>query len=128
MLVPANDIPGGELVPSAIARSGCGENRWTVVENILEFTLTHGCVIILKPINTLQLTTRLDVSVADFFSANTQLSIRDKLALSIGVNPSRIKVVGFSIGSVIVQFEILTDPADSSLSEEEQIQQLQTLQ
>lgn len=50
--------------------------------------------------------------MADFFNAGGEQNFIDKFASTLGIHPSRIKIAGLRVGSVIVDYLIGPDPSD----------------
>ena len=90
----------------------CGENRYEGVVNILEFYLTAGCTILIKPIDSIQAKIRLEWTLNEFFADGGTTTFADRLAASLGIHASTIKVVAVYQGSVVVEF-MITDTAST---------------
>ena len=81
---------------------GCGENRFVGVENFLEFYITPGCEIEIKPKDAIMTKVRMEWSLAEFYSNGGVTRFVDRLAASLGINANRIKTVAVYEGSTIV--------------------------
>lgn len=94
----------------------CGENRFVGVLNILEFYLPSGCTIDIEPVDSIQTLVRMDWTLEEYFWAGGTTNFVDRLASSLGIHASEIKVVSVYEGSVYVQASI--QPEDSENIEE----------
>jgi hypothetical protein len=104
----------------AITRSFCGENRYIGVKNILEFYLTQGCKLQIAPRNAIQTMVRMEWTVDEFFDNGGTTQFVDRVAGSLGIHASTIKVVSVYTGSLVVNYDIaVADPADDSSSSDE---------
>jgi hypothetical protein len=100
-----------------VTRSFCGENRYIGVKNILEFYLTQGCKLQIAPRNAIQTMVRMEWSVDEFFNNGGTTTFVDRVAGSLGIHASTIKVVSVYEGSLVVNYDIaVDDPADDSSS------------
>lgn len=98
-----------------IKRTACGENRYIGVKNILEFYLTQGCVLQIAPRNAIQTMVRMEWSVDEFFNNGGTTTFVDRVAGSLGIHASTIKVVSVYEGSLVVNYDInVDDPADDN--------------
>jgi hypothetical protein len=108
------DINGREIVrnewdtriqaPAEIKEAFCGENRYVGVVNILEFYLTRDCTVFIEPIDSIQTSIRLNWTMSSFFASGGTTTFADRVAASLGIKPSNIKVVSVYEGSVIIDF------------------------
>lgn len=100
--------------PAALTKmSGCGENRFVSMMNFLEFYITAGCVLEIGPRDAIQGMVRLEWSLAEFYAQGGVTRFVDRLAGSIGIHRSRIKVVHVYEGSVILDFFIDAEKSSS---------------
>ena len=97
-----------------IKRAYCGENRFLAVVNILEFYITPKCSIIVTPRNAIMTKVRMEWTVEDFYAKGGTTSFVDRLAASLGIHASTIKVVGVYQGSLVVDYNIFTANDDST--------------
>ena len=109
-----------------ITRSFCGENRYLGVKNILEFYITPDCSLIIEPRNAIQSKVRMEWTLEEFYKDGGTTAFVDRLAASLGIHASTIKVVGVYEGSLIVDYNIFTD--SDSVTQLEQIKATQTEQ
>lgn len=72
---------------------GCGENRFVGLENFVEFYLTVGCEIKLRPKDTIMTAVRMDWSLEDFYGGGGVTRFADRVAAALGIHVSTIKVV-----------------------------------
>jgi hypothetical protein len=85
----------------------CGENRYMGVVNILEFYLKAGCDLYIEPIDSIYAAVRLNWTLDGFYADGGTTQFSDRLAASLGIHASNIKVVSVYEGSVVVQFLIV---------------------
>jgi len=109
-----------------ITGSKCGENRYLAVVNILEFYLKPGCTIKIRPRNAIMTKVRMEWTMEDFYSKGGTTSFVDRLAASLGIHASTIKVVGVYEGSLVIDYNIFSDNDDNAVLQ--QIQAKQTEQ
>lgn len=126
--VPMNDWNDIIQNYSPITRSKCGENRYLAVVNILEFYLTPGCEILVEPRDAIQTKVRLEWTVDDFYAKGGTTTFVDRLAGSLGIHASTIKVVGVYTGSLVVDYNIFAPEDASPASVAEVLQQIQQTQ
>jgi hypothetical protein len=93
----------------------CGENRYVGVKNILEFYLTKGCTLHIVPRDAIQSMVRMEWSVADFFASGGSTMFIDRLASSLGIHASTIKMVSVYEGSLVVNYEVIEPTGDPTL-------------
>jgi hypothetical protein len=84
----------------------CGENRYTAVDNVLEFYITAGCKLNIEPRDAIQTKVRMEWTMDQFYSDGGTTTFVDRLAASLGIHASSIKVVGVYTGSLIVDYFI----------------------
>ena len=92
-----------------IKQTTCGENRYIGVKNILEFYITPGCVLKIQPRDAIQTMVRMEWTMNEFFDNGGTTAFIDRVAGSLGIHASTIKVVGVYTGSVVVDYEITPD-------------------
>jgi len=113
--------------PGAITKmAGCGENRFVGIMNFLEFYITAGCTIEILPRDAIQGLVRLEWSLSEFYAKGGVTRFVDRLAGSVGIHRSRIKVVHIYEGSVIVDFfiESESDSSDNPEAAQKEIKSL----
>ena len=118
--IPQNEIVDGVMTP--LVGDVCGENRWDPVNAILEFTIQGGdgeCNLELKTQDSIQLGLRMDMNINDFYNSNAQMDFIDKIAMQLGIERDRIKIVGIREGSVVINFEIEPNPSMNDLTTQE---------
>lgn len=93
---------------------GCGENRFVGIENFLEFYITPGCELEVKPRDAIMTKVRMEWSLAEFYSEGGTTRFVDRLAASLGIAANRIKTVAVYEGSVVVDFIIEAEEGQSS--------------
>jgi len=92
-----------------VMQTTCGENRYIGVSNILEFYITAGCELFIQPRDAIQTMVRMEWTMNEFFDNGGTTSFIDKVAGSLGIHASTIKVVGVYTGSVVVDYSIEPD-------------------
>jgi hypothetical protein len=93
---------------------GCGENRFVGIENFLEFYITPGCELEIKPRDAIMTKVRMEWSLAEFYSDGGTTRFVDRLAASLGIAANRIKTVAVYEGSVVVDFIIEAEEGKST--------------
>lgn len=90
----------------ALTGSFCGENKFNTIQNSLQFTIQKGCTLEVIPRNVVRASIRMQWTFDEFFAAGGTTNFVDRLAGSLNIHASTIKVVAVYEGSVIVAFEI----------------------
>ena len=103
---------------------GCGENRFVGIENFLEFYITPGCELEIKPRDAIMTKVRMEWSLAEFYGEGGTTRFVDRLAASLGIAANRIKTVAVYEGSVVVDFII---EAEEGASSEDAVAELATV-
>lgn len=115
--VPPNEWDDTIQNYGAIKREKCGENRYIGVKNVLEFYLTSGCTLFVSPRDAIQTLVRMEWSLEDFYSGGGTTSFVDRLAGSLGIHASTIKIVSVYEGSLVLNYEIGVDDGDTTALE-----------
>ena len=89
----------------------CGANLYRGVYNYLQFFLTPGCTVVVIPRDSIHSSTRLQWTAAEFFAAGGVTTFTQRLASVLGIDITRVKVVAVYEGSLIVETQILDNPA-----------------
>jgi len=113
VVVPENDWDDENNKPFALVKNNCGENRQEGVSNILEVFIKKNCLIEISPRDVIKTKIRLEWTLDEFYASGGTLRFAERIALALGIEPSRIKTVNVYQGSVIVDFlieAILGDP------------------
>lgn len=97
--------------------SGCGENRYVGVDNFLEFILTPGCTVTVKPVDAILTNVRMQWTMAEFYDKGGVTSFVDRVSAALGIHASRIKVVAVYKGSVVVDYNIEADVQEDGTEE-----------
>jgi biopolymer transport protein ExbD len=97
------DAAAGRHAPLTEA-AGCGENRFVGVENFLDFYLTPGCAIEIKPRDAIMTSVRMEWTLEEFYADQGVTRFSDRVAATLGVHRSTVHVVAVYEGSVIVDF------------------------
>jgi hypothetical protein len=98
---------------SPISQSKCGENRYIGVQNILEFYITGQCKLFIQPRNAIQTKVRMEWTLESFYSSGGTTLLIDRIAGSLGIHASTIKIVSVYEGSLIVDYNIYTPTDDT---------------
>ncbi len=116
-------------VPQPLAGNVCGENFWQHGANELHFTLLSapGCSITLKTKQSIALSFRVEMTVNEFYSNNGETQFIDRLAASLGISQSRIRIVGVYEGSVVIESQIAEDPTAAATSEGDSIAEIENI-
>ena len=77
--------------------------------------MTAGCTIKIAPVDSIQTKVRLEWTLNEFFADGGTTKFVDRLAASLGIHASTIKVVAVYQGSVVVEFQI-TDSSTTGTS------------
>jgi len=92
---------------------GCGENRYVGVQNFLEFIITPGCEVKIKPREAFMCNVRLEWTLDEFYSSGGVTSFTDRVAAALGIHASTIKTVAVYHGSVVVEYFIQVEDNSS---------------
>lgn len=78
---------------------GCGANNFFFDEGIIEFVVTgFNCQVKLRITSFIQLTTRIETTVQEFYAED----FINNICAFLGIDPGRMKIVSVREGSVIV--------------------------
>jgi len=102
-----------------ITQSHCGENRYIGVKNVLEFYLESGCTLQIVPKDSIQTMVRMEWTKDEFFDNGGTTQFMDRLAGSLGIHASTIKVVSVYEGSLVVNYELTASEDDPDMSLED---------
>jgi len=91
---------------------GCGENRFVGVQNFLEFWITEGCIVTIKPVDAIKCNVRMQWTLAEFYAEGGVTSFTDRVAGALGIHASQIKIVAVYKGSVVVDYFIQAEEED----------------
>jgi hypothetical protein len=97
---------------SPITQTKCGENRYIGVKNILEFYITGGCILQVQPRNAIQTLVRMEWTLEDFYANGGTTTFVDRLAGSLGIHASEIKIVSVYQGSLVINYDIMVSGDD----------------
>jgi hypothetical protein len=87
----------------------CGENRYIGVVNIFEFYITAGCQLEVAPRNAIQTMVRMEWTFDEFFDNGGTTEFIDRVAGSLGIHASTIKIVSVYEGSLTVNYGVEND-------------------
>lgn len=104
--VDMNQWDETERMYGSIKQDFCGENRYIGVKNILEFYITAGCTLEIKPRDAIQTMVRLEWTMNEFFAGGGTTQFIDRVAGSLGIHASTIKVVSVYDGSLVINYDI----------------------
>ena len=96
---------------------GCGENRYVGVKNYLEFILTAGCEVTVLPVDAILTNVRMQWTMSEFYAAGGVVSFTDRVAAALGIHASTIKTVAVYTGSVVVEFNVLSQDPSTLISD-----------
>lgn len=99
---------------AALAKRRCGENRFVGIANILEFYLTPGCELTVRPLDSIQSKVRLNWTMDEFYADGGTTRFADRIAAALGIHASTIKVVAVYKGSVVVEFFVTPEDDDTN--------------
>src|SRR5258708_29778877 len=102
-------------MPKALQKIKCGENRFVGVTNVLEFFMTSDCTIVVEPIDSIKTSLRMDWTLDQFYAAGGPTNFVDRLAASLGIHASTIKVVRVWTGSVNIDFLVMNPTNDKEV-------------
>jgi hypothetical protein len=66
----------------------CGENRYIGVKNILEFYITPGCEVVVRPVDSIKSAVRLAWTMNEFYASGGTTSFTDRVAGVLGIHAS----------------------------------------
>jgi hypothetical protein len=100
-----------------IQRTHCGENRYVGVINVFQFFITPrtscpGGGLKIVPRDAIMLGVRLEFTMDEFFASGGVTTFVDRMAAVLGIHAADIKVVDVKVGSVIVDFQIISNIID----------------
>lgn len=98
----------------------CGENRYIGVQNIMEFYITAGCQLDVAPRNAIQTMVRMEWTLEEFYADGGTTAFIDRVAGSLGIHASTIKIVSVYDGSVVANYAIENDDEAALAATEEQ--------
>lgn len=95
----------------------------------MEFYLTteQSCVLELKTRDAIQVSVRLEWSYAEFFAEGGTTLFVDRLASSLGIHASEIKIVSVYEGSLIIAYDIFSLFDDEVELEQRRLKQIELL-
>jgi len=79
------------------------------VVNILEFYITRDCELQVAPRNAIQTMVRMEWTVDAFFDNGGTTQFIDRVAGSLGIHASTVKIVSVYEGSLVVNYGIEND-------------------
>lgn len=116
-IVPPTDWDDTTRDWKEIQRTKCGENRYVGVINVFQFFITPrtscpGGGLKIVPRDAIMLGVRLEFTMDEFFASGGVTSFVDRMAAVLGIHAADIKVVDVKVGSVIVDFQIISNIID----------------
>jgi hypothetical protein len=104
--IPGNGWSNSLKQVAPIQRTTCGENRYVGVANILQFYITPGCLLYIKPSDVIQSSIRMAWTLEQFYADGGATTFADRMAAALGVKQMDIKVVAAYEGSTLVSFTV----------------------
>lgn len=92
-----------------LLKTKCGENRYVGVKNFMEFYITAGCEVTISPRKAVVANVRMEWTLTEFYDDGGTSKFADRIASALGIHASRIKVVAVYEGSVVVDYNILSE-------------------
>ena len=98
----------GETLDLSKKKTQCGANYYDAANRVMYFLLTgkSNCNVTVKLVNSLRLSTRLNIDPADFFSSDLATTFLDRMAALLEIDIDRIRIVDVRQGSTIVETAI----------------------
>lgn len=96
-------LPYGQYVSLT---SVSGTNQWLNKDRMLQFMIRSGDMISVTRVDSIQVSVRMNMTTAEFFSSNGPTEFVDRLAAILGIPSYRIRVVDIKSGSTIVNFAL----------------------
>ena len=72
-----------------------------------------GCTLFVVPRDAIMLAIRLEWTVKEFFEEDGIGVFTDRMSAALGIHKADLKVVQVYEGSVIIQFEVMTDDEEN---------------
>lgn len=74
----------------------CGANNYFFRERFVEYVITAdtACIVEIRLINSVQISTRLAMTVEDFFDNDSRTKFVDRIASFLQISTDRLKIVG----------------------------------
>lgn len=88
---PYNTITGSVAVLTG--NMGCGENRYVVDENILQFWITAGCTLFIYPRNAIELAIRFDLDEKAFYDNCGIFKFAEIMTDELEIQYTNLKIV-----------------------------------
>ena len=100
-----------EKLDLSIHSRECGANHYYPANRTIIFLVTgkSNCQVQIKNIDSIKLTTRFDIPVADFYKEGGVSKVQDNIAALLGIPVYRIRVVSVVEGSSVVNILILSE-------------------
>ena len=101
-------LKAGQELDLSKYKTKCGMNYYDAPNRIMYFLLiTKGkCFVHVKLVNSLKLSTRLNIDPETFYETDGVTTFLDRMAALLEINVDRIRIVGIRKGSTIVDVEI----------------------
>lgn len=96
----------------------CGANNFYYENGTIEFVVNGiaNCQVRVRLSSFIQLSARIDIPIADFYSNNGVTSFITNICAFLGIDTGRMKIVGVREGSTIIEAVIQTTASDSTSS------------
>jgi hypothetical protein len=122
--IPYNEWDDAARAYGKVVGGGkCGENRYEGVKNVLQFYISSQCTLTIIPRDAIQTMVRMEWTADEFFDNGGTTVFADRLAGSLGIHISTIKVVSVYEGSLVVNYEIAPTEEEPLQMEELQARQ-----
>jgi hypothetical protein len=89
----------------------------TVVKNVLQFYISSQCTLTIVPRDAIQTMVRMEWTFKEFFDNGGTTKFIDRVAGSLGIHSSTIKVVSVYEGSVVLNYDITSDDTSVNLND-----------
>lgn len=110
-----------QMKPIDVTTASCGANMYVGVVNYLQFFITPGCSVTVIPRDAILTAVRLQWTAAEFFAGDGATTFTQRLASSLGIDITRVKIVSVYEGSLNVEVQILDDESVQIVNEDESI-------
>ena len=107
----------GEIVDLNDHVNTCGANNFFYQNGTIAFVVTgENCQVRLRLTDFIQLSTRVDTTVEDFYSDDGETTYINNICAFLGIDPGRFKIVSVQEGSVIITSIIQEELEDENNS------------
>jgi len=119
ILVKPYPIRSGVAVDLTTKTDICGANTFFYENGTIEFVVNgiNNCQVRVRLSSFIQLSARIDIPIADFYSNNGATSFITNICAFLGIDTGRMKIVGVREGSTVVNAIIQTTPVNINSSQ-----------